>query len=190
MWLLISFPYGACDHYLFFLHSMSFFVSATNQEWLMEFFFLLLFVKITTFPNSDALKKCRMASQLVKSHLVHHRGSPVLSLLPQDPRHLQLTASFTDGDVYSLLSARRLHGAPTDYGLCVKVPSLPLARSRQIVHCQCLKLMLFLGLLPLSSPQSPAQRGTWSCCAPTTSRPGPAGSRPCACLRSESKIPI
>lgn len=54
---------------------------------------------------------------------------PVLTPLlndPQDPRHLQLIASFTDGDVYSLLSARKLHGAPTDYGLCVKVLLLPL----------------------------------------------------------------
>lgn len=60
---------------------------------------------------------------------------------PQDPRHLQLIASFTDGDVYSLLAARKLHGAPTDYGVCVKVPSLPRAltaarpETGQIVDC-------------------------------------------------------
>lgn len=42
----------------------------------------------------------------------------------QEPRHLQFIADFSDSDVYTVLSAKKLHGAPTDYGLCVKVPSL------------------------------------------------------------------
>lgn len=33
----------------------------------------------------------------------------------------------------------------------------------------------------LSSPRSAVRRGTWSCFVQTTSRPGPAGSQPCAC---------
>ena len=40
---------------------------------------------------------------------------------PQEPRHLQFIAEFSDSDVYTLLSARKNHGAPTDYGFCVKV---------------------------------------------------------------------
>lgn len=44
----------------------------------------------------------------------------------QEPRHLQFIANFSDSDVYTVLSAKKLHGAPTNYGLCVKVPSLPV----------------------------------------------------------------
>lgn len=42
----------------------------------------------------------------------------------KEPRHLQFIADFSDSDVYTVLSAKKLHGAPTDFGLCVKVPSL------------------------------------------------------------------
>ncbi|XP_035606052.1 growth factor receptor-bound protein 14-like isoform X2 [Oncorhynchus keta] len=38
----------------------------------------------------------------------------------KEPRHLQFIAEFSDGDVYTLLSAKKIHGAPTDYGFCVK----------------------------------------------------------------------
>ncbi|CAB1328454.1 unnamed protein product [Coregonus sp. 'balchen'] len=38
----------------------------------------------------------------------------------KEPRHLQFIAEFSDSDVYMLLSARKIHGAPTDYGFCVK----------------------------------------------------------------------
>uniref|UniRef100_A0A671XP33 Growth factor receptor bound protein 14 n=1 Tax=Sparus aurata TaxID=8175 RepID=A0A671XP33_SPAAU len=44
----------------------------------------------------------------------------------KEPRHLQFIADFSDSDVYTVLSAKKLHGAPTDYGLCVKVPSLSI----------------------------------------------------------------
>uniref|UniRef100_A0A673FNF4 Growth factor receptor-bound protein 14-like n=1 Tax=Sinocyclocheilus rhinocerous TaxID=307959 RepID=A0A673FNF4_9TELE len=38
----------------------------------------------------------------------------------KDPRHLQFIAEFGDSDVYTLLSAKKVYGAPTDYGFCVK----------------------------------------------------------------------
>ncbi|KAG8000696.1 Growth factor receptor-bound protein 14 [Nibea albiflora] len=38
----------------------------------------------------------------------------------KEPRHLQFIADFSDSDVYTVLSAKKLHGAPTDFGLCVK----------------------------------------------------------------------
>ncbi|XP_041720743.1 growth factor receptor-bound protein 14 isoform X3 [Coregonus clupeaformis] len=38
----------------------------------------------------------------------------------KEPRHLQFIAEFSDSDVYTFLSARKIHGAPTDYGFCVK----------------------------------------------------------------------
>lgn len=41
----------------------------------------------------------------------------------QEPRHLQFFASFSDSDVYTVLAAKKLHGAPSDYSFCVKVPS-------------------------------------------------------------------
>ena len=43
------------------------------------------------------------------------------SSLLKEPRHLQVLAEFRDSDVYSLLSARKLQGAPTDFGFCLKV---------------------------------------------------------------------
>ncbi|KAF3843065.1 hypothetical protein F7725_001914 [Dissostichus mawsoni] len=38
----------------------------------------------------------------------------------KEPRHLQFIADFSDSDVYTVLSAKKRHGAPTDYGFCVK----------------------------------------------------------------------
>uniref|UniRef100_A0A665VGG2 Growth factor receptor bound protein 14 n=1 Tax=Echeneis naucrates TaxID=173247 RepID=A0A665VGG2_ECHNA len=38
----------------------------------------------------------------------------------KEPRHLQFVADFSDNDVYSVLSAKKLHGAPTEFGFCVK----------------------------------------------------------------------
>lgn len=38
----------------------------------------------------------------------------------REPRHLQFMADFCDSDVYSVLSAKKIHGAPTDYTFCVK----------------------------------------------------------------------
>lgn len=62
---------------------------------------------------------------------VHTYSTPCCTLvllwcyfLFQEPRHLQFIADFSDSEVYTVLSAKKLHGAPTDYGFCVKVPSL------------------------------------------------------------------
>ncbi|XP_051938747.1 growth factor receptor-bound protein 14 isoform X1 [Hippocampus zosterae] len=38
----------------------------------------------------------------------------------KDPWHLQFIADLTDSNVYTLLSAKKAHGAPTDFGFCVK----------------------------------------------------------------------
>ncbi|XP_063789692.1 growth factor receptor-bound protein 14 isoform X2 [Pseudophryne corroboree] len=38
----------------------------------------------------------------------------------KDPRHLQFFSDFSQSNVYMLLSARKVYGAPTDYGLCLK----------------------------------------------------------------------
>lgn len=44
----------------------------------------------------------------------------------QEPWHLQFIADLTDSNVYTLLSAKKAHGAPTDFGFCVKVRFLIL----------------------------------------------------------------
>uniref|UniRef100_A0A3P8TL75 PH domain-containing protein n=1 Tax=Amphiprion percula TaxID=161767 RepID=A0A3P8TL75_AMPPE len=41
----------------------------------------------------------------------------------KEPRHLQFFTDFSDSHVYTVLSAKKLHGAPTEFGFCVKVPS-------------------------------------------------------------------
>ncbi|CAH2305640.1 growth factor receptor-bound 14 isoform X2 [Pelobates cultripes] len=38
----------------------------------------------------------------------------------KDPRHLQFFCDFTQSNVYILLSEKKLYGAPTDYGFCLK----------------------------------------------------------------------
>ncbi|KAM6968164.1 growth factor receptor-bound protein 10 [Aplochiton taeniatus] len=38
----------------------------------------------------------------------------------KEPRHLQLLADLEDSNVYTVTTARKIHGAPTDYEFCVK----------------------------------------------------------------------
>ncbi|XP_053554361.1 growth factor receptor-bound protein 14 [Bombina bombina] len=40
--------------------------------------------------------------------------------ISKDPRHLQFFSDFNQSDVYLLLSGKKLYGAPTDYGFCLK----------------------------------------------------------------------
>uniref|UniRef100_A0A8C4HSP1 Growth factor receptor bound protein 14 n=2 Tax=Dicentrarchus labrax TaxID=13489 RepID=A0A8C4HSP1_DICLA len=51
----------------------------------------------------------------------------------KEPRHLQFIADFSDSDVYTVLSAKKLHGAPTDYGLCVKSTKCSSARDLKLL---------------------------------------------------------
>uniref|UniRef100_A0A668AHY1 Growth factor receptor bound protein 14 n=1 Tax=Myripristis murdjan TaxID=586833 RepID=A0A668AHY1_9TELE len=51
----------------------------------------------------------------------------------KEPRHLQFIAEFTDSDVYTLLSAKKVHGAPTDYGFCVKSAKCNSARDLKLL---------------------------------------------------------
>ncbi|XP_066542597.1 growth factor receptor-bound protein 14 isoform X1 [Hoplias malabaricus] len=51
----------------------------------------------------------------------------------KEPRHLQFVAEFCDSDVYTLLSARKTHGAPTDYGFCVKPSKSSSARDLKLL---------------------------------------------------------
>ncbi|KAG2458940.1 GRB14 protein, partial [Polypterus senegalus] len=49
------------------------------------------------------------------------KGIPNHSQLVQEPRHLQFFAEFSESDVYCLLAGRKMFGAPTDYGFCIKI---------------------------------------------------------------------
>ncbi|XP_028446656.1 growth factor receptor-bound protein 14 isoform X2 [Perca flavescens] len=51
----------------------------------------------------------------------------------KEPRHLQFIADFSDSDVYTVLSAKKLHGAPTDYGFCVKPTKCSSARDLKLL---------------------------------------------------------
>uniref|UniRef100_A0A673KAW2 Growth factor receptor-bound protein 14-like n=1 Tax=Sinocyclocheilus rhinocerous TaxID=307959 RepID=A0A673KAW2_9TELE len=51
----------------------------------------------------------------------------------KEPRHLQFIAEFSDSDVYTLLSAKKVYGAPTDYGFSVKASKLNSARDLKLL---------------------------------------------------------
>uniref|UniRef100_A0A673CMU7 Growth factor receptor-bound protein 10-like n=1 Tax=Sphaeramia orbicularis TaxID=375764 RepID=A0A673CMU7_9TELE len=42
------------------------------------------------------------------------------SQLLQEPRHLQLLADLEDSNIFSVITGKKQHGAPTDYGFCIK----------------------------------------------------------------------
>lgn len=51
----------------------------------------------------------------------------------KEPRHLQFFADFTDSDVYTVLSGKKTHGAPTDFAFCVKAKKCSSARDLKLL---------------------------------------------------------
>ncbi|XP_005453034.1 growth factor receptor-bound protein 14 isoform X1 [Oreochromis niloticus] len=51
----------------------------------------------------------------------------------KEPRHLQFFADFSDSDVYTVLAAKKLHGAPTEFGFCVKSTKCGSARDLKLL---------------------------------------------------------
>ncbi|XP_061647553.1 growth factor receptor-bound protein 14 isoform X6 [Phyllopteryx taeniolatus] len=51
----------------------------------------------------------------------------------KDPWHLQFIADFTDSNVYTLLSAKKAHGAPTEFGFCVKSTKCTSSRDMKLL---------------------------------------------------------
>lgn len=39
----------------------------------------------------------------------------------QEPRHLQLLSDLEDSNIFTIITGRKLHNAPTDYQFCIKV---------------------------------------------------------------------
>lgn len=50
-----------------------------------------------------------------------HLHSP---LTKQEPRHLQLLSDLEDSNIFTTITGRKLHNAPTDYQFCIKVTLL------------------------------------------------------------------
>uniref|UniRef100_A0A3Q2C8V8 Growth factor receptor bound protein 14 n=1 Tax=Cyprinodon variegatus TaxID=28743 RepID=A0A3Q2C8V8_CYPVA len=51
----------------------------------------------------------------------------------KEPRHLQFFADFTDSDIYTVLSAKKTHGAPTEFAFCVKATKCSSARDLKLL---------------------------------------------------------
>ncbi|XP_013856952.1 growth factor receptor-bound protein 14 [Austrofundulus limnaeus] len=51
----------------------------------------------------------------------------------KEPRHLQFFADFSDSDVYTVLSAKKLHGAPTEFAFGVKSTKCSSARDLKLL---------------------------------------------------------
>lgn len=51
----------------------------------------------------------------------------------KEPRHLQFICEFTESDIHTLLSARKVYGAPTDYGFCVKASKSNVSRDLKLL---------------------------------------------------------
>ncbi|XP_041857957.1 growth factor receptor-bound protein 14 isoform X4 [Melanotaenia boesemani] len=51
----------------------------------------------------------------------------------KEPRHLQFFAEFSDSDVYTVLSAKKLHGAPTEFAFCIKPTKSSSARDLKLL---------------------------------------------------------
>lgn len=39
----------------------------------------------------------------------------------QEPRHLQLLADLEESNIFTVITGKKQHGAPTDFGFCIKV---------------------------------------------------------------------
>ncbi|KPP59109.1 growth factor receptor-bound protein 14-like [Scleropages formosus] len=63
---------------------------------------------------------CTLHLPALNAHFCRFTCSLSISLSTKEPRHLQFLAEFSDSDIYTLQSARKSYGAPTDYGFCIK----------------------------------------------------------------------
>lgn len=51
----------------------------------------------------------------------------------KEPRHLQFFADFNDSDIYTVLTAKKLHGAPTEFAFSVKSTRCSAARDLKLL---------------------------------------------------------
>uniref|UniRef100_A0A3B5MZB3 Growth factor receptor bound protein 14 n=1 Tax=Xiphophorus couchianus TaxID=32473 RepID=A0A3B5MZB3_9TELE len=51
----------------------------------------------------------------------------------KEPRHLQFFADFADSDIYTVLSAKKAHGAPTEFAFCVKATKCSSSRDLKLL---------------------------------------------------------
>ncbi|XP_075036843.1 growth factor receptor-bound protein 14 isoform X3 [Mixophyes fleayi] len=94
-------------------------VIEVQSKWDMEedcrFCFRKYYTKYEFFKNPE-----NYFPDLMLSYSSEVNGAAKSVDTIKDPRHLQFFSDFSQSNVYMLLSARKVFGAPTDYGLCLK----------------------------------------------------------------------
>ncbi len=82
----------------------------------------------------------------------------------QEPRHLQLLSDLEDSNIFTIITGRKLHNAPTDYQFCIKVthtrkrcnlsnslhPLLEVAIPKNLNKCARLDVVISLFLVQIS----------------------------------------
>ncbi|CAN9497797.1 unnamed protein product [Ophioblennius macclurei] len=95
------------------------------------------FLKSSTCPEIHGFLHAREQSRKSwkKFYFILRRSGLYLSNkgTSKEPRHLQFFADFSDNDVYTALSAKKLHGAPTDFAFCVKSTKCSAARDLKLL---------------------------------------------------------
>ncbi|XP_075685490.1 growth factor receptor-bound protein 14 isoform X3 [Rhinoderma darwinii] len=85
---------------------------------------LKMFLSTTTYPevHSYLYMSEKGKKSWKKQFFVLRRSGLYFSTkgTSKDPRHLQFFSDLSQSNIYVLLSARKMYGAPTDYGFCLK----------------------------------------------------------------------
>lgn len=95
------------------------------------------FLKSSTCPEIHGYLHAKEQSRKSwkKSYFVLRRSGLYFSNkgTSKEPRHLQFFADFSDSDVYTVLAAKKLHGAPTEFGFSVKSTKCSSARDLKLL---------------------------------------------------------
>ncbi|XP_073501782.1 growth factor receptor-bound protein 14 [Phyllobates terribilis] len=85
---------------------------------------LKMFLSTTTYPevHSYLYMSEKGKKSWKKLYFVLRRSGLYFSTkgTSKDPRHLQFFSDLSQSNIYMLLSTRKMYGAPTDYGFCLK----------------------------------------------------------------------
>ncbi|XP_043549827.1 growth factor receptor-bound protein 14-like isoform X3 [Chiloscyllium plagiosum] len=83
------------------------------------------FLNSSTYPEVHGYLHAREQGKKTwkKCYFVLRRSGLYFSTkgTSKEPRHLQFMAEFSESNVYTLLSARKMYGAPTNFGFCIKL---------------------------------------------------------------------
>ncbi|KAM6934324.1 growth factor receptor-bound protein 14 isoform 2-T2 [Xenentodon cancila] len=129
--------------YEFFRNPLDFFPDhmvsiSTETNGMMDHSDLIeTFLKSSTCPEIHGYLHAKEQSRKSwkKFYFVLRRSGLYLSSkgTSKEPRHLQFFADFSDSDVYTVLSAKKLHGAPAEFAFCVKSTKCSSARDLKLL---------------------------------------------------------